>query len=233
MLSRGFSILLGAILSAAIAIGARAAGALTRDGAVAAIIIGTAVFGFGGWRPALLLVAFFITSSLLTRWQRTRKSHPEHTRGRSASQVLANGAVATILSVGTALSAEGWIVSAFVGAVAASTADTWATEVGMLSSAPPRLITTWRSVSPGSSGGVTLLGTVAGTAGALMIAALGSAALQTPVIAVWVAGVTAMLVDSVIGATAEGRSRFVTNDVVNVAATMAGATVAAFLHSRL
>ena len=88
VLSRGFSILLGAILSAAIAIGARAAGALTRDGAVAAIIIGTAVFAFGGWRPALLLVAFFITSSLLTRWQRGRKSHPEHTRGRSASQVL-------------------------------------------------------------------------------------------------------------------------------------------------
>lgn len=55
---------------------------------------------------------------------------------------------------------------------AAVAADTFSSELGILASSRPRLITSWtlRQVPPGTNGGVTLLGTAAGYLGALMIA---------------------------------------------------------------
>lgn len=232
MVSWGLSLLLGGVFSLGIAAGARAAGALTRDGAVAAVVVGTVVFGFGGWPAAALLLTFFATSSLLTRWHADRKLHPEHRRGRGAGQVLANGLAASVLAVwgGVAPSVAVW--TAFAAALAASTADTWATEVGMLSPSPPRLITTWRPVARGTSGGVTVQGTIAGIVGAGAVAVLGTLLLAAPPSAVWLAGVSAMLVDSVLGATVEQRVSWVTNDVVNLTMTVLGATLAALLAMR-
>ena len=52
------------------------------------------------------------------------------------------------------------------------TADTFSSELGILSSSKPRLLTSlnFRQVPPGTNGGVTLAGTLAGFAGALAIA---------------------------------------------------------------
>ena len=57
---------------------------LTTDGAIAAAIIGTIIYGFGGWSTAALLLLFFVSSGLLTHVQSHRKFHPEHRGGRSA-----------------------------------------------------------------------------------------------------------------------------------------------------
>ncbi len=202
---------------------------LTPGGWAAAAAVGALILGFGGWRHAALLVTFFGTSTLLTLWHIERKSHPEHTRGRSASQVLANGLVAAILTIWWGVAPSPSLATAFAAVIAASTADTWATEVGMLSARPPRLITTWRAIPRGASGGVTLLGTTAGLVGAGLIAVCGGVLLHATLRAVWVAGVTAMLMDSVLGATVENRMRWMTNDVVNVLMTAAGAAVGVVL----
>lgn len=222
-------LLLGGVLSLGVAAAARVTGALTRSGAAAAIGVGTVVFGFGGWRAAVLLLTFFASSSLLTRWRAERKLHPEHRGGRRGGQVLANGLVASVLAVWAGVAPSPTVWTALAGAIAASTADTWATEVGMAGRAAPRLITTWRPVPPGTSGAITFVGTAAGVLGALLIAILSTTLLQTGVVAILVAGTVAMIGDSLLGATVEGRSPAVTNDVVNLLATTTGAVLGGWL----
>lgn len=224
-------LLLGFILSLGVASAAWRLGVLTSDGAATGVAVGSLIFGFGGWRWAAVLVVFFVTGSLLTRWQASRKPQPEHTRGRSADQVLASGAVATALAIWYGIAPAPWMVAAVVGTIAASTADTWATEIGLLSVSQPRLITTGQVVVPGRSGGVTWIGTLGGVAGAALIAAAGAQWLQTSPAVVWIAGSLAMVLDSVLGATLEGRVRWVDNNAVNLLATFSGA-VLAFLLSR-
>ena len=65
-----------------------------------------------------------------------------------------------------------WLWTAYLGTLAAVTADTWATELGAFSPIPPRLITSGETVPRGSSGGITLLGTLGSLLGAGLIAAL-------------------------------------------------------------
>ena len=99
----------------------------------------------------------------------------------------------------------------FVGAMAAVTADTWATEIGVLSASPPRLITTLRPVAAGTSGGITPLGTLAALAGgvfigvsAWLLAALGGQPGGVLLLAVGsVVGVVSALFDSLLGATVQ------------------------------
>ena len=148
--------------------------------------------------------------------------------------MLANGAVAALLAVWAGISPTPWVHAAFAGAIAASTADTWATEIGLLSKAPPRLITarvlgTRAEVPPGTSGGVTWLGTFGACIGAAVIAGSSAAWLHTAFGRVWLAGFIAMTVDSILGAMVEGRWRWTTNDTVNLIATAVGAALAVLL----
>jgi uncharacterized protein (TIGR00297 family) len=230
------SVIAGFVLSLVVSLAARVLRWLTTDGAVAAVVVGTLVFASGGWARAGLLVLFVASSSVLTRWHASHKPHPEHTAGRNAAQVLANGAVATALSVWGTLHPAPWPAVAFAGAIAASTADTWATEIGLLSKAPPRLITaiwgrTHTAVPRGTSGGITLLGAIAACAGSAVIAGSSSLWLTTPLVPVWAGGIVGMALDSLLGATVEGRWRWMTNDTVNLLATMSGAACAAVLSS--
>lgn len=184
---------------------------LTRRGTVAALAVGLAtLYGFG-WRGMGLLLAFFISGSLLTKGADRR---------RNARQVVANGGVAALAAL-----AGHW--GAFAAALAAATADTWATEIGRHSPVPPRLITNGRPVPPGTDGGITLLGTAGGIVGALFIASLARAMVPGGFLpAVAVAGIAGMLVDSLLGATLQGRLKWLDNDAVNLAATAAGAGAA-------
>lgn len=260
MKSRGVGqILLGLALAAAAAFAAHRLSLLTRGGALAALGIGTAVFAAGGWGLALTLVGAFALTSLLTRYRRSEKLQPEHRRGRSGSQVLANGFVPAAVAVAGAVLDLSWALPGAVGAIAASTADTLATEVGLLSHRPPRLITTGAVVARGRSGGITLLGTVSGIAGAIAAALMGRIFLPPPagagVLAATAGGAAGLLADSLLGATLQAQYRcpacgeegevadctcgaartrtgglsWMTNDAVNLAMAAAGALVSAIL----
>ncbi len=197
---------------------------LTAAGAAAALAVGTATVIGVGWRGVLLLLAFLVSGSLWTKGGGRR----------TAAQVFANGGVAALAAL-----LGSW--PAFAGAIAAAASDTWATEIGAHSRTPPRLITNGTAVSPGTNGGITILGTAGGVLGAVLIAGLTHAlsprgtapGLTHPghlAVVVAVAGVTGMLVDSLLGATVQGpEDRWLDNNGVNLAMTLAGAGIAAWL----
>lgn len=186
------------------------AGALSRSGFAAAAVDGMLVFGLGGLPAAVLLLAFFISSSALSRLIQKRKDaladRWEKGSRRDAGQVLANGGLAAAFMIAhTVFPQAAWPWAGFAGSLAAVNADTWATELGVFSPETPRLVTTWKRVEAGTSGAVTMLGTVASLAGAGLIAVL--AALVLPVLRGWgaglgvaVSGLLGSLVDSGLGA---------------------------------
>jgi uncharacterized protein (TIGR00297 family) len=189
---------------------------LTPAGAATALAVGTATVMGVGWRGLLLLLAFLVSGSLLTKGGGQR----------NARQVLANGGAAAAAAL-----LGSW--PAFAGAIAAAASDTWATEIGAHSRTAPRLITTWVSVTKGTNGGITLRGTAGGVLGAVMIAALawvmGPRDLRLAGVVAG-AGVAGMLIDSLLGATVQGPDdRWLDNDGVNLAMTLAGAGIAAWL----
>jgi uncharacterized protein (TIGR00297 family) len=175
---------------------------LTAGGVVAGLAVGAAVIWGLGPAGLVPLFAFFITGSLLTRLSGGSGGQ------RTARQVIANGGVAAIAAAFGSWAGAG-------GALAAATADTWATEIGSFSATPPRLITNGAVVEAGTSGGITALGTAGGALGAVLIAAI------TGSVVTFVAGLVGMFADSFFGATLQ-RRRWLDNDGVNLAATSVG-----------
>ncbi|KAM6895380.1 transmembrane protein 19 [Xenentodon cancila] len=152
---------------------------LDRLGALAALLVGF-VLTMANFSFFSALLAFFITSSKLTRWggEKKKKIDVEYKEGgqRNWIQVLCNGGVPTELALlymiemgpgeipvdfGKQYSAS-WMCLSLLGALACSAGDTWASEVGpVLSKSKPRLITTWVEVPTGTNGGVTPVGLIA------------------------------------------------------------------------
>jgi uncharacterized protein (TIGR00297 family) len=201
----------GALLSAAIALAAWRAGSLSRSGAVAALFIGALAIA-AGWDFGGLLILYFVSSSLLSRMGATVKAQRsgsivEKGGARDATQVLSNGAVFAVAAALQVVYPSFIWLAAGAGALAASAADTWGTEIGMLSKSPPRMITTWRVVPTGTSGGVSALGLVAIVAGALFIALAAWLVHRNARIgfAVLLGGLAGALVDSFGGALWQSR----------------------------
>ena len=204
-------IIYGLILASIVAFGAYRVRSLNKSGAFAAILVGTIVFGLGGWQWAVLLLLFFITSSGLSRAFKRRKQglNEKFSKGheRDAGQVFGNGGLATLFVVVHALYPEsnlGWV--GFAASLAAVNADTWATELGVLNPTPPRMITDVRKrVEKGTSGGVSLFGTFASLLGAAVIALPAALFAQNwallPLITL--AGLAGSLFDSLLGATVQ------------------------------
>lgn len=250
---------IGLALSAGVAALAYRRGSLSRSGVAGAIVTGTLQFGFGGPTWGLTLIAFFVSSTLLTTYKEREKAPAaaQFAKGgrRDFGQALANGGVGSALAVCFNLHPTAWLFAAFVGAMATVAGDTWATEIGILARRPPRLITTGRIVPAGTSGGITLLGTGATAAGGLIIGgvACGLAALFGGGVGAWwvpltglIAGTAGGLADSMLGATVQAQYRdvagvitervggalvrgtaWVTNDRVNLLASLAGGAVGA------
>lgn len=205
---------LGLAIAAALAAAAWRLRMLAPSGAVAAVLLGGFTFGLGGLPAAIVLVAFFVSSSVLTRLFSKRKKALAKTFSKGGqrdwAQVLANGGPA-LLALG--VGALGWLPDgiawpAFAAALAAATADTWATELGVLSPGQPQLITTGQHVPKGTSGGVSLVGSLAAAGGALLIALVAgvvAAGFMHPgfLASVLLAGVLGSYFDSLIGATVQ------------------------------
>jgi uncharacterized protein (TIGR00297 family) len=203
-------LLFGFLLGATIGALAWRIGSLSPSGAFASTVVGGLIFGLGGFPWAVLLLVFFISSSILSRTFRQRKVIfiEKFSKGgrRDWEQVLANGGLGALLSVIYALAGEPlWAFIAFAGAMAAVNADTWATELGVLSSRPPRLITTGQVVEKGTSGAISGAGNLAILGGAGLVgisAGLVSLENSFPALAgvILLGGMAGALFDSLLGA---------------------------------
>jgi uncharacterized protein (TIGR00297 family) len=249
--------IVGAAISLVVARAAWGGRALTGGGAAAAAVVGTLAIA-ADWTWGALLMFFFVTSALLGRARRARSSRGEEFEAkpgaRDAVQVLANGGLLGGGAVALLVAPHPVVAAAALGALAAATGDTWATEVGIASKATAHSLRTRAAVPAGASGAVTLAGTAAGVLGAT---AIGAGALLTGVppaaaFAVAVGGAAGLVADSLAGAWLQGERwcascaratersvhtcgartthargwRWLDNDGVNVLATLTGAVVA-------
>ncbi|MEM3670778.1 MAG: DUF92 domain-containing protein [Thermoprotei archaeon] len=210
---------------------------LDAKGTVTAAVMGLVVgFSIGPGFLALLIL-FLVVNSLFTRLGYVRKAlnRAAEPKGgtRSWTNVVSNGLVSTVFA-GLHLAFNSPLFYAgFLAALATSSADTTSTEIGLLSRAKPRMVTTMRSVEPGVSGGVTGLGVAGAVIGAFTVAFAGYLLLllQTTlghselsafvlpdqlrqpytsipllyIVAITAAGVCGSLYDSLIGATLQAK----------------------------
>ena len=253
----------GVILAIAVSLAARRARALSDSGAVAAAICGSLAM-MAGWRWGVLLVAYFVGATWLSRFRAPEKAarvggFTEKAGARDATQVLANGGVFAAAALAFAISPHPFWQALAAGGLAASAADTWATELGVLSTSPPRSILTWTAVAPGTSGGVSALGFLAGLAGAAFMTIV-IWTIRWPAVAALAAllgGTFGCVLDSIVGASLQAQRwcavcavateqrthgcgsatnitrgfRWVDNDGVNAIATVGGALLGGVLAS--
>jgi uncharacterized protein (TIGR00297 family) len=177
----------------------------------------------------------------------------EKTDTRDAGQVAANGGVAGIVMLCWYFIPDNnlWYF-VYLASLAAVTADTWGTELGLLAKSSPRSIISFEKLETGTSGAVSLTGFVGELFGASLLVLSGS---------YWIAGtgtfftftiiicsgIIGSLVDSLLGATVQSQYsctvcgriterrvhcarptslvsgvRWINNDVVNWACAIAG-----------
>ena len=224
-------------------------------GAIAAVIIGTLVYGSGGWPNAAVLLAFFASSVVLSRIGKARKSvllDLQKAGARDQTQVFANGLVAAVFAMFALNGNLLWQIG-FAAAFATAAADTWATEIGTLARGTARSIITGKPVAGGLSGGITAAGTTAAAAGALFVALVAYFThASEALLAIIMGGFTGAMLDSLLGASVQalrhcaGCSRlcesdphvcgadttlvrgvsWMTNDSVNFLATLGGSLTA-------
>ncbi len=194
---------------------------LDKSGTVAAWLLGSGIFLLGNGFMWFILMSFFVSSSLLTAYTRRYRpsddSSREETSGRSYIQVLANGGLGLLLAVLYRITAADACLLAFAAAFAAANSDTWASEIGGLSKNPPVSIVTGKPMARGLSGGISPLGTAASMAGAAFIAFVfilghgrlyGAGGQANPWFLfslITAAGFLGSLVDSLLGATVQGK----------------------------
>jgi uncharacterized protein (TIGR00297 family) len=185
---------------------------LDLGGAALAFLMGSIIFGLGGWAYTFPILGFFILSSFLSRIGRTKKKQIEanyqKTGIRDFHQALANGGVATAIVLIAFFTQIESFYYAYVTSLAVATADTWGTELGVFSRSKPLLISNFKPVEPGTSGGISLVGTFSALAGSIIIVLISSLFHDYnsyQFAAITIIGFSGSLVDSILGATVQGQ----------------------------
>jgi uncharacterized protein (TIGR00297 family) len=233
--------LVAALITLALALAAIVARALTTAAGVVAAAFGIVIVLTAGPPFLALLILFVVASVLATQYhidEKSRKHLQEGAAGeRGVPNVVAHIIVPTGLAVGVFLSPSFVAVAAvlYASALAFGAADTFASELGVLSGRA-RSILTLRPVPPGTNGGVSLTGHIWAFVGALTTGVVsaflfwlfGTASLGLAVL-VGIATATGFLgcqVDSILGETLENRG-YLTKGSTNFLAMCATVGMAA------
>nr|WP_284521650.1 DUF92 domain-containing protein [Cytobacillus pseudoceanisediminis] len=117
--------------------------------------------------------------------------------------MAANGGIAAIASIiHLLIPSPVWLIAFLIG-LAAANSDTWASEIGSLSQKPPISLRTWKPAETGTSGAVSILGTIAALSGSFTIALLSFMLFSVSLYEVMLIGIFGFagnLIDSILGA---------------------------------
>ncbi|RZK22556.1 MAG: DUF92 domain-containing protein [Hymenobacter sp.] len=214
------------------------AGKLTAPAAWMGGGLGLLIYLGAGWVGLALLALFFGLGTAASAWKAADKRRlglAEANKGRrTASQVVANAGVASLLSLWA------WWQPAhaplcrllLAASFAAATADTLASELGNVYGRRYVNILTLRPDQRGLDGVISAEGTLLGLAGTALVASV-YCLVYGWLPACWlllVAGTVGNLSDSLLGATLERRG-YLPNDAVNFLNTLIGALTAAGLYA--
>ncbi len=232
-------LLWGGAINLLLAVAAYAAKGVGVSGAVWGWVLGTLLYGLGGWQVFLMLVLFFALGTGCTKLGYGKKAAlgiaQEKGGRRGAKNAFANtsaGVIFAFLSVATPF--KGPFLLAAVAAFATAASDTVASEIGQAYGRRHFLVTTFRRVPAGTDGAVSVEGTLAGALASLV---LGALAWWTGIVSpvgigiVVVAAFIGTTLESYLGAALEQANR-IDNELVNFSNTIAGglaALVLAFL----
>jgi uncharacterized protein (TIGR00297 family) len=208
-------------------------GMVSRDGALGGFVVGAAIYACLGLQGFAILALFVVCGSALTRlgYRSKQGRGIAQSRGgrRGARNALANCGVAVACAFLATLTSSEIFAASFVASLGAAFADTAESEVGQLARRAPRVITTLRKAPPGTDGAVSVPGTLAGIAAAVLTAFLGLAVglLAEPGAALVVASAAFLgtVADSLVGALAPR----IGNESTNLLCTFVAATLAFFL----
>jgi len=223
--------IMGALVTALFTAVARWLRGVNNSGALAGAVCCFVLYLGAGAAAVSALITVFVLAWVTTRIGYRRKQSlgvAEKQEGRSASQVLANLGVAAICSAIYFFgSNNAALLLGISAALSEAAADTVSSEVGQAVGGPPRLLTNWNAVVPGTDGGITIIGTAAGLAAAAVVVALGALhhSLWPRMVMVWLCACGGLFFDSLLGATFERRG-WIGNDLVNLSSTLFAALLA-------
>jgi uncharacterized protein (TIGR00297 family) len=224
------SFAVAAVVTVAFAALARAVRGVSRGGAVAGAACCFILYAGAGLGAFLALISLFALAWATTRLGYSRKQKlgvAERKDGRNAWQVVANLGLATLCAAAFRGTGNPVFLVALAAAFSEAAADTVSSELGQASGTGPRLVTTWKPVEPGTNGGITWAGTLAGTTAAAIVSGVCVVSQLLSVrggLLAAFAGIAGMICDSYLGATFERRG-WLNNDAVNFLSTV----VAAFI----
>ena len=213
---------------------------LTRSGWVHAAALGSVLWGCLGPRGWWAVVLYLALGSLVTRLGfRTKQARGlAEARGgaRGPENVWGSAATGALLAMAAALASpplQPLLLLGFAASFAAKLADTCGSEIGKRWGRHTVLITTLRPVPPGTEGAISLEGTAASLLGsalmAALMAALGLISGREAWLLVTLVGLVATLIESLIGASAQQRWPWLSNELVNGIQTAIAAVLALLL----
>jgi uncharacterized protein (TIGR00297 family) len=179
---------------------------LTIGGAAAACWMGLLIYTTCGIKGFIAPATFLIGGSLLSKLNK-----PVHEKtGRSAAQVFGNGITGIICMIVFGINGnEIFLIASFVS-FAIGMCDSVSSEAGVFLKGRTINILSFKKMEPGLSGGVSWQGTLAGLAGAVLLAALVCVAYNYSIIVffkITAAGFAGMLLDSFLGSMFQARYR--------------------------
>lgn len=209
-----------------------ASGKIDLPGSLLGALIAMGIFVGGGFEALALLLLFFVLGTLASHHKRSAKQAlglaQENEGKRSVRHAFANGGVAGICGFWAWCFPEYapfWL-AALAASFATAMGDTFSSELGNVYGRHYVEILTFRPGERGLDGVISLEGTLIGIGGSLLVALVYAALIGNAqfILAVFIAGVAGNLLDSIYGATLQ-RLEILTNDSVNLLATVSGALI--------